>query len=295
VKAIIVHNCATSAYTKGLKALFPEWEVRGVISTLAYQWLIEVPPKTDFMNYLSDCAVLVSCAPADRKILPRMRPSARYVEIPPFGFLGLQPDCFHLNGFVSVLGMGGSLYSRLIVAAFQAGLSQEKTCSLFTESVYRSFGYLDKFESEVAELVLRYEKAGIDLSSSVPRWLSRGNFVYSYNHPRVDVLLEILWRALVAGGFLPPSELDDERELGVSDDLKESIRWPIYPEIARRHGLPGSLIWRMGRSDGYRTFDALQFVAATYEALAQKTLSHSPDLVGAKERLESIETLALTL
>jgi hypothetical protein len=44
------------------------------------------------------------------------------VLIPHFDFRGLQPDAFHLFGFESVL-KGGSLFSKIVVTSFAAGLT----------------------------------------------------------------------------------------------------------------------------------------------------------------------------
>jgi hypothetical protein len=68
-------------------------------------------------------------------------------------------------------------------------------------------------------------------------------FLYSYNRPRVDVLIEILRRTLVASGLIPMSELECGAEMGIAGELGESIVWPINPAIAKRHRLDGSLTW----------------------------------------------------
>jgi hypothetical protein len=124
----------------------------------------------------------------------------------------------------------------------------------------------------VHDLVRRFKEFDIDLSNSVERWLSRGNFLHSYNHPRIDVLIEILRRALVATEILPSSKRECDEDIGIHDDLSESAIWPVYPEIGSRHGFEGSLQWRMGRAQNYKTFNLAEFIDATFNALAEQPL-----------------------
>lgn len=286
MKALVIHNCATSAYTKGLKAIFSDWDVRGVFEFLALQWLEERGHNSPFFEFLTNCDMYIGPPVANRRYEEFLPREVRHVEIPSFQFLGLQPDSFHLPGFVSVFGPGGNLYSKILVAAFSAGVPRSKAEAFFCERVYDFLDYFGEFDRATNALVQRFKSVGIDLSNAVERWLSRGIFLYSYNHPRVDVLIEILRRALVANGFLPISERDRDEDLGVSDDLAESNIWPIYPEIAARHGVNGSLQWRKGRSDGYRTLSLSDFVTATFEALSEKPLPHLKEMPDWKAVIE---------
>jgi hypothetical protein len=94
---------------------------------------------------------------------------------------------------------------------------------------------------------------------------------------------------LVAADLRPISDLDRTDDMGVADALKESIQWPVYPEIAERHGLEGSLIWRRGRMADYRTFTLDQFIEASFEQLAFGQL---PEIPGLSSRVEQIRSLA---
>ncbi|MDR3495922.1 MAG: WcbI family polysaccharide biosynthesis putative acetyltransferase [Ancalomicrobiaceae bacterium] len=277
MKALVVSNCATSSYVHGLKSLFPDWEVRGAMSDLAEQWVTSDPPRAGFVQYTQDCDFYIGFPPEGTRYGQLLSKRSRCVVIPPFWFRGLQPDCFGLNGFVSALG-GGNLYSRIVVASFQTGLTAARTCELFNSKTYEAFDLLSCYDREKQELVDRYRPYGIDLSDSFERWLARGNFLYSYNHPRIDVLMEILRRALAAAGIIRMSEFDLDTDMGVVDELKESIVWPIYPEIARLHCLDGSLIWRQGRVHDYRTLDLEQFVDASFQELNAKPLPEVAEL-----------------
>jgi Polysaccharide biosynthesis enzyme WcbI len=280
MKALVVSHCATSAYVHGLKVLFPDWEVRGAVITIAEQWASEIQPNPGFVQYAQDCDLYIGATSPNGTRHGRLLPEqSQRVLIPVFWFRGFQPDCVHLNGFDSVLGKGGTLYSKIIVASFQAGLSPALTGKLFNLKTYEMFNFLACYDTERQALLNRFQQYGIDLSGSIDRWIARGNFLYSYNHPRIDVLMEILRRALVAADLLPVSELERDDDMGVVDELREGGIWPIYPEIARLHGLPEeSLTWRKGRGDNYQTLDLAQFVEASFKALAGKQLPKVPEM-----------------
>ena len=45
MKALVVTNCATAAFTTGLRLLFPEWEVKGANLDVALRWLGPEPNR----------------------------------------------------------------------------------------------------------------------------------------------------------------------------------------------------------------------------------------------------------
>lgn len=288
MRALVVSNCATATYAEGLKVLFPDWEVRGAMIDLAEKWLTADPPHQAFAGYLKVCDLYVGLPLGPAWHIGQLLPEeTRRVIIPGFAFLGLQPDCLHLNGFESVLG-GGNLYSRIVVASYVAGLTPERTAGLFNPETYEAFDFFSYYEQEESKLVDNFRSFGIDLSGCIGRWISRGNFLFSYNHPRVDVLTGILRRALVAARLLPESEWDRDDDMGVADHLLHSIWWPVYPEIAARHGLDGSLIWRKGRAAGYERLHLDQFITASFSALAAKPLPEIRHLPNDLERIKAL-------
>jgi hypothetical protein len=287
MKALVISNCATSAYILGLKALFPEWEVRGAMSNVADQWVLQDPPKTEFIEYLQNCDLYVGSSPEGSRYGRHLSDHSRKLLIPHFDFRGLQPDSFHLPGFESVLGRGGSLFSQIVVTSFVSGLTPVFTSKLFNSDTYEAFGFFALFDVEKRQVVDQFQQYGIDLSGSFEPWIAKGNFLYSRNHPRVDVLIELLCRALAAADILPGAELE-RRDLPIIDGLKESGHWPVYPEIGNRHGLEGSLIWRRGRTNDYQPLDLDQFITASFEALGTKRLPRLPDLPEWMDRLKAL-------
>ena len=177
--------------------------------------------------------------------------------------------------------------SQIVVTSFVAGLTPVFTSKQFNSETYEAFGFFALFEVQKRQVVDQFQQHGIDLSGSFDAWIAKGNFLYSRNHPRVDVLIEVLRRALVAADILPRADLE-RGNLPIADNLKESAHWPVYPEIGNRHGLEGSLLWRRGRTNGYQTLDLDQFITASFEALGAKRLPRLPDLPDWIDRLKAL-------
>ena len=98
------------------------------------------------------------------------------------------------------------------------------TSKLFNAETYEAFGFFAFFDAEKRDLINRFQQHDIDLSGSFQRWIAKGNFLYSYNHPRIDVLIEVLRRALVAADILPSTELErPDADLRIVDNLREAV------------------------------------------------------------------------
>jgi hypothetical protein len=62
MKALVVTNCATAAYTSGLRALFPAWEVKGAELNTARDW-VGGEPNPSFIEFLSSADLLLTAMP----------------------------------------------------------------------------------------------------------------------------------------------------------------------------------------------------------------------------------------
>jgi hypothetical protein len=269
MKALVITNCATAAYTSGLRALFPDWEVKGANLDVARKWLTEEPNEA-FRGFLCESELLL-LGSENESALAEFASGKEVLSVPYFYFRGYHPDSFHLGiGETTVPSVlqSGNLHSRLAVAAFVLGLSQEETVAAFDADIYESIGYFSIFDAEKQELLERFAAQGIDLDAAFHRWRSAGNFLYTHNHARAFVFNDILLEAL-SGRFLDESWRESalEKLSAVPDYLEPSIRWPVYPEIAARYGLQSDFLWRTGVAAGPAAMTLADFVARTFEVL----------------------------
>lgn len=272
MKALVVSDCATAEYVQGLSALFPDATVKGASLIVASRWL-RGHEKPEFTDYLAETELLVALpslmiSDIVSNVLPGQ---AHRILIPPLHFWGLHPDCFQLRIAHEPPLYSGDLFSRLIAYGFVVGLCVEETVGLFNDNTYRALGDHQHFDREVARLTRTFAEHRIDLDGAVDRWLGDGNFLFTPNHARSRVYFDIL-KAAVAGQC--PS-IAGHADLGASseafdDTLASSIFWPVYPELARRHGIDETFEWRSGANTG-RVFSLRGYVERCFHCLRTAT------------------------
>ena len=271
MKALVVTNCATAAYTSGLRALFPDWEVKGADLNVARKWLVE-EPNAAFREFLTTAQLLVLPA-VDEPLIQGHLAGKEVLVIPYFYFRAFHPDSFHLGcgdrPVPSILG-SGNLHSRIAVTAKVLGMTENDAISAFNARAYERVGYFSVFEPEKVELLARFVAQGIDIKADFENWLRRGNFLYTYNHAKAFVFNDILLRALY-DRFIGNSTMGAARTAlaQVPDYLEPAIRWPVYPEIARHYGFESELVWRTGVDAGPKSFSVDEYIALSFETFAR--------------------------
>jgi hypothetical protein len=196
----------------------------------------------------------------------------KVVYLPVLVFTGFHPDIFHCPLSEPWGGMlQGPLYalqSAIVVAAFRLGLPPERAVRLFNAAVFEHLGYFAAFEQARWALLKIFAESGYDLGGALGGWMRGGAFMYTENHPHLRVLRTLASLVLAKAGLDPAEVAESDAP---PDDLAASLQWPVYPALARRIGVPGSLAFTRGShdaSDGESremTLDA--FVHETYRAM----------------------------
>ncbi|HTO79226.1 MAG TPA: WcbI family polysaccharide biosynthesis putative acetyltransferase [Methylocystis sp.] len=195
--------------------------------------------------------------------------------VPQIVFNAFHPDCIYVSreDGSPVFSPLGPYHSALALFAFLKGLKVEEAHALFNENVFEALGYLDAWGPAAEETLRQCKAAGdLDLSKEFLKWSRRGVFMYTINHPKPFVLLDIARHLLTKLG-LETEEFDSEHYM--IDDFVEQIRpiYPVYPPIAARYGVLGSYLFRITKAHPARdTGDYLtlsQFLTGAYENYAK--------------------------
>lgn len=147
--------------------------------------------------------------------------------IPLVEYIGFQPDQCYLTDRCSgkaIVGPLGEYHSTILSAAFFAGLDTESAVNAFNSDVYAKFGY-DTIIAESKKQLLSQEAAtGYPLHEMFKRWEATGKWMRTINHPKKQVLSDLVKFALEKEGlnYIPGS---DEF---VIDDLASNVDWPKY-------------------------------------------------------------------
>jgi hypothetical protein len=171
-------------------------------------------------------------------------------------FTGLHPDLCYVIGTDNRVMQGpiGDYHSRLVLYAFLKGMDETEAATLFRGAVYEKLGYYAEYEKSLNELIRRDTLIDVPVTTLLPSILRRFLAFYSINHPTSAVFTpyahEIV-RHLVsknlgnASGF-PPSPMFNE------GSLANDVIFPIYPDIAQRHGIPAFGSYAFKPSGGRR-------------------------------------------
>lgn len=234
-KIAVVGNCQAGAVAACLCALLPGAVVDtfqfGAITITAEELQSRLPEYdvAAVQNWVQD-SMLASVRVSDlcRTVVP----------FEPVVFEGFHPDIVSVHhGGEAIAGPLDIYHSGIIAASYSLDLEPSRVPKLFNSLVYAKLGYLDGFTEAKAEFLRMHRQAGFDLSRHFERWVARGSFMHTTNHPTIDSLATIAWLIAVRAGLL-----DEDSVL--PDNLPEEldgVQWPVYPEIARRLGFAGSL------------------------------------------------------
>lgn len=198
------------------------------------------------------------------------RAGKTYVPLPVVAFKGFQPDCTYVfTGGQPAVGAMGPYHSAIAAAAFLEGLSTERALGLFNTFAYAALGYFDEFDAACTVLKEKSLAMGLDLSAALQRGAPA--FMHTINHPSISILGEIARQGLARAGLEAHGEVPAPH-----DHLGDSFRWPIYPEIAARLDLPGSLSFQRSNAGHLDVVDLRTLVEATYASLKALQGSSGP-------------------
>lgn len=186
----------------------------------------------------------------------------RFAYFPALHFTGFHPDALRIAHPQRPDALVGDWHSVLMLAGFRMGLTAELTAELFNAYVYGALGYFDEYAKAIAYLEWQCEQIGWPQSGDFVGWGAQGPFVHVPNHPCVAVLMRLARRICEALG------VETDAAAVPPDDLFEQYGdWPLYPEIGKRLGLHGELIFA-SPGEGRRALDLEEAIAWSYRAYA---------------------------
>ncbi len=224
LRVVVFGNCQAYGVAQSLRRLLPDADV-DCRPTIA-------PPSPSEV----DAADLVVGQPVEdpRHPLSQTRLGAlgrRFVAIPRIAFTGFHPDLFH-SELKDKLPRFRAFHSRIIAGAFLLGTPRDRVADLFNAYVYGALGYFDEFAK--AERFLIDSSPDLDLGPAITAW-RKDVFVHVPDHPKIGVLHAIAAMACRKAGLEP-----QDAAPGPDHQATRTV-WAVYPEIARRLGVAGSL------------------------------------------------------
>jgi hypothetical protein len=198
----------------------------------------------------------------------------RLMRLPLYAFDGFQPDCIYVRETDgrNVEAAVGPYHSALVLACFLEKLPPERAARLFNPYVFAALGYFDAHALAVQALTRRWAEEGFDLAEALAG--CPPVFMLTPNHPRIEALCGLARQALRKADIHPAGSITLP-----PDGLARSRVWPVYPAIAQRLGVEGSLGFQQQRGI---MVDLPEMIARAYAAYAGlRSLRPSPQITRA--------------
>jgi hypothetical protein len=275
-KFLLIGNCQIGSISRCIQAL--TGDVLPDLLELTDRTLRQIGDKTlDLSSVIKNHEVIIIQAPFVELMLnlyPQMR--EKIVVVPVIVFSGYHPDLVYVGqGDKRIVGPLGDYHSSIALYGYLANLSVAETRLLFCGEIFEHLGFFDHWDAAKAWLLQESTNSTRSGLLGGPQafpvdvwfdaWVRRGCFMHSINHPKVSVAADL------ARGILAALKIDGARgspEAFAYDDLADQPTWPVYPEIAGRHGIPGDYQFKLAAQPNkpVRFLPLEEFIERSFEA-----------------------------
>jgi hypothetical protein len=244
MKLGVIGTCQHYGIAAGLRALLPAAEVVSFGVGAA-------PPEPAAAKRMA--ATLAACDAVIAHDMPArlgpigteaLRGCAKHVQtVPTVQFAGFHPDSTRVTiDGRALAGPAGPYQSRIAVIGHLAGFSVADTVALYNRLVFVRLGYLQAYAEQSVLMAEQFAAHGIDGGRLQARWVKRGCFMYTVNHPKIFVLLDIA-RVACAMLDIRPEQTDVAAE-HLPDHLALGPLHPVFPDIAAAAGVAPDGMYR---------------------------------------------------
>lgn len=254
-------------------------------------WHAGVNPETpnEILASLKECDLVISQITPGHNLemleMSALRSELKQVHfMPTVVFPGFHPDMAYIFDNEGLLpAVHSDFHSKIAVAAYLLGFAPSRAAQLYNALVFSELGYFEDFDAARIVFEQKIEEGGLSSAGLIEHFLHTiGPFMYMANHPHIQVLAHICRELYVKIGLIDAS---NPLPVVAKDHLAESFTWPIYPALAKRVGIEGSMNFQKPAwlaTDGQaREFSMQTYLAdvfAFYSTIDRKRLESEPIL-----------------
>lgn len=270
VAITIVGNCQGEQLAACLRRMLPDSEV-------------------EFIRYFAQADLCARMADRSDRILLVQNPIMSFgseveslrdihtvLDFPAIVHAGFHPDLIRPKIDKTLIkGPMGSNHSALVLHAFLRGLDEQAASALFCDEVFSAVGYFDARAESDRHFRAQLTRFGLLDEAEFAPLLASGCFMHNTIHPKLPVIAALARALLRKAGIVPALRYPENF---MADDLANNVIWPVYPEIARHHGLQGGEYAFQFKPVPKHTYDLDRFIAqsfAAYRALDLDTSCHA--------------------
>ncbi len=230
VRVAVVGNCAALGIANAVQALSPDTYVQHFSVADIYA-LDPTQIKEMFDGF--DLSLSFSEIGSYQAIHQQVLNINRSVMWPSIVFAGYHPDIayFGIDGRVASSCLG-AYNSRIVALGYAHEMSVEDTAERFNALTYGRLGYFDAYDLGREEFLRTARNHNLDLDADFTKWEKTGPFMYTSNHPKIQVINDVARKLIEASGLEITGDMDTDAT--VPDYFANNIVWPLYPELAKR-------------------------------------------------------------
>jgi len=209
----------------------------------------------------------------------------KIIHIPHITFSAFHPDLVYVHtkeGTPNPTGENryvqspiGDWNSSLTLLAWLHGIELEKTLALFNKDTFQRLGFLNQWHASELDLLREGKNAGMPLEEMLQEWIKLGCFMYGINHPKLPIVADLARAAMNKAGLALYAHFPEEY---LTDILKNSVIFPVYPEVAEHLGVKGEYLFKMdSKRKSEFTFSTIplrEFVQGSFDAYAKIPREH---------------------
>lgn len=290
MRLAIIGNCQKDSLAKSVSALNHGFQIDTYM-------IHDIMANPEQLRSVVETSAFTFSQLALRDVLPQDLLS-KVTYFPNIAFSAYHPDLTFVRGIkigASQEAVFGPLHiynSAIALYGYISGKSLEEVLTYYNADVYGRIGYFDQWADARMQLLAEGEACGMPLGALFEKWTRGQAFMYSSNHPTLAVMEDVARELLQRIGMFAFS--DSKHEL-LDDPLKAQPIWPIYPEIAERLGLRGSLAFKV--NEPYGPLELRDFVRYSYEIYENydraSLESLNVDISDFNEKLERAEPFSM--
>lgn len=254
-KWIVLQNCQTVGLANSLKLQFPGADIDAVDIWAYKSGMEKHDAKLDDYSRIIVHPEFLGIQGTALTQMPNLH------LVPSVFFSAYHPDsCYAASSTGGVSSPIGAYNSMICLAAYRSGLSVDQALSMYNARTYELAGYFDVWSQDKKALLETFSKHGLKLADAFNRWGRYRPFMYSVNHPSIDVVYDLAHEVLISMKLSPI-----QHSLRPHDNLMNGACFAVYPEIAESCGVQGAPFFKF--QGGYGTMPLDAFVRESYRML----------------------------
>ena len=266
----VISNCQGEGVAKCIIAMNPSVNVNFFMSTDVMNGTHNI--EDIFSNHQY---VVLQKSALDTNLVEQHKD--KIIMFPSIAFSGFHPDMTYVRGKNKNSGAVETVFtpmysynSSIVLYAFLKGKSRSETLEMFSAEVFERLGFFREWHIAKQLLIEEADSVDLDIRDCFRIWEQKRNFMYSFNHPHIDVVGDVAKLIMKKMGVPVLSENACQY---VADPLAQMPVWPVYPEIASRYGFVGDYAFKQNeKNDLCNLKDFIQVCFENYNNYEVDTL-----------------------